>query len=182
VQHAHRRGALEQGGEQVSASLERVVQRQALAGEQQRTVEVVLRERLGAEALRRRRRRLGARVAALVQRDRTGDHGEGQKRGDTREHHAQAALGAPADASALVEERALGRVEIGIVVGGPVERRGQARAAVQPAGVASIGRPGLCGSADPAMQAPPLHVLVQPAAQPRPLAQERLVRDLDRAV
>ena len=69
AQDADRRRAPEQRGEQVAARLRRVVERDALAGEQQRAVEVVVRERLGPEALRGGGRRLGARGAALVERD-----------------------------------------------------------------------------------------------------------------
>ena len=51
-------------------------QRDALAREQQREVEVVRGQRLGAEALRVGGGRLVARLVALVERDDAGDHGE----------------------------------------------------------------------------------------------------------
>ena len=111
-----------------------------------------------------------------------GDHREDEQRGHAREHHAQAALRAPARAPAVVQERALGRVELGLVAGRPVERGGEARAAVQPAGIARVGVPRARGVAELAVQAPALRVLLEPGAQPRPFAQQRLVRDLDRAV
>ena len=101
---------------------------------------------------------------------------------DAGEHEPQAALGAPARAPALVEERALGRGELGLVRGRPVERGGQARAAVELARVAHVRVPGARGVAEPAMQAAVLRVLGEPGAQARPLAQQRLVRDLDGAV
>ena len=154
----------------------------ALAGEQQRAVEVILGERLGAEALGVRRGRLGAGAAALVERDERGDHGEGQQARDAREHHAQAAVRPLAGAPAGVQERALGRGELEIVAACPVERRGQARAAVQLAGIAAAALPFAGGGAQVATQPAPLGVLLQPAAQPRPLAQQRLVRDLDLAL
>ena len=68
------------------------------------------------------------------------------------------------------------------MAGRPVERGGQARAAVEPARVARVGVPRPRGVAEPAMQAAALGVLGQPRAQPRPFAQQRLVRDLDGAV
>ena len=63
--HADRRRALQQRGQEVAARLQRVVQRDALAGEQQRPVEVVVGQRLRPEPLRVRGHRLVARVAAL---------------------------------------------------------------------------------------------------------------------
>ena len=68
------------------------------------------------------------------------------------------------------------------MAGRPLERGGQARAAVEPARVARVAVPGPRRVAERAVQAPALRVLFQPAAQPRPLPQERLVRDLHRAV
>ena len=96
AQHADRRRALEQRRQQAAARLRRVVQRHALAREQQGAVEVVLRERLRPESLRRGHGRLGARIAALVERDQTGDHRDDEQRGHPRQHQAQAALLAPA--------------------------------------------------------------------------------------
>ena len=61
-------------------------------------------------------------------------------------------------------------------------RRGEVRAAVEPGGVATVGVPRACGVAKPEMQAAAFDVLVEPPAQPRPFAQQRLVRNLDRAV
>ena len=69
-----------------------------------------------------------------------------------------------------------------MVCGRPVQRRGEPRAAVQLARVASAGVPGVSGRAQVAMQAAPLRVLLQPAAEPWPFPQQRLVRDLDLAV
>ena len=66
-------------------------------------------------------------------------------------------------------------------VGRPVERGGQARAAVELAGSrppASHSR----AARQLAVQPASLGVLLEPAAQPRPLAQQRLVRDLDLAL
>ena len=74
------------------------------------------------------------------------------------------------------------RLQLAVVLGRPVERCGQRRAAIQGAGLASVGVPDARGLAQMAVQAATGDVLVEPAAQPRPFAQERLVRDLDRAV
>jgi hypothetical protein len=180
--HADRGGALEQRGEEVAAGLHRVVECHALARQQHPAVQARVRERLGAEPLRRGRGRLGARVAALVERHEAGDHGEHEQGADAAEHHPQPALRAPARAAAVVEERALHRAELGVVTGHPVERGREARAAVEPAGVARVGVPCARVGAEAAMQAPALGVLGQPRAQPRPLAQQRLVRDFDGAV
>ena len=66
--------------------------------------------------------------------------------------------------------------------GRPVQRGGQPRAAVQLARVAAAGVPLARGGAQVVVQAPALGVLLEPAAQARPLAQQRLVRDLDLAL
>ena len=58
-------------------------------------------------------------------------------------------------------------------------RLGQAAAAEQRAVVAVQPAPLVRGGGDAAMDAQALAVLLDPAAQPRPLAQQRLVRDLD---
>ena len=64
----------------------------------------------------------------------------------------------------------------------PVERRGQPRAAVELARVAAARVPLACGAAELVVQVAALGVLLEPAAQARPLAQQRLVRDLDLAL
>ena len=68
------------------------------------------------------------------------------------------------------------------MVGGPVQRRGQAPAAVELATVAAVGLPLACGVAEVVAQAPALRFLLEPSAQARPLAQQRLMRDLDRTI
>ena len=64
-------GAAQEVGEQVAAGLRRVVDRDRLAGEQEREVEVLLDERLGAEALGELGRLRVARLAALDERRRS---------------------------------------------------------------------------------------------------------------
>ena len=66
------------------------------------------------------------------------------------------------------------------MAGGPVERRGQPRAAVELAAVAAARLPVARGVDQVLVQAAALGVLLEPAAQARPLAQQRLVRDLER--
>ena len=65
------------------------------------------------------------------------------------------------------------------MVSRPVERRGQARAAVQLAAIAAARLPRARGGPHVELQPTALGVLLEPAAQPRPLAQQSLVRDLD---
>ena len=63
---------------------------------------------------------------------------------------------------------------------GPVERRGEPRAAVKLARVATARLP-LARRVDQVLvEPPPLGVLLEPRPQARPLAQQRLVRDLER--
>ena len=128
---ADRRRALEQRGEQVAARLHGVAERDALACEQQREVEVIGGERLGAEALRVGGGLAFARLVALVERDDAGDHRQHEQRRDAGEPRPQPPLGAAARAPAGLEEGALGGVELVAVLGRPVERGGQSGAAVE---------------------------------------------------
>ena len=182
---ADRGRAAHQGGEQVAARLQRVVDRHALAREQQRAVEVGLDKRLRAEPLRHRGPRLVARGTALIEEQHGGHAGEDQQDGGGAEQGAQAPVGAPRAArlalavrDARLDERALELVELGAVPGAPVERRGEARTAVEIAGIAPAAVPLARRDRQVAVQAPPVGVLLEPAAQPRPLAQQRLVGDL----
>ena len=84
--------------EQIAPGLRRTVDRDRLTGEQERAVEVILDERLGAEALGELRRLRVARLAALDDgEDPTGDRRRQQDR-DPGEQAAQAPVRAP-DAS-----------------------------------------------------------------------------------
>ena len=74
----------------------------------------------------------------LRQGDATGRDGDQEERARADEQAPEAAVdrplvlhGALRGGSAVVEELALGRVEVGLVLGGPVERRGQACAPVE---------------------------------------------------
>ena len=179
---ADRGRAAEQRAEQVAARPHRVVERDALAGEQERAVELVVEQRAGTESLGLGRRRLGARVAALLERDRrprppqaTSSAATPARTARSRrcERSLAARLSARNSRSAALRSASW--------VARPVQRRGQPRAAVELAAVAAAGVPLARGVAEVMVQAPALGVLLEPAAQPRPLAQQRLVRDLDLA-
>ena len=64
-------------------------------------------------------------------------------------------------------------------LGGEVQRGGEPRAAVELARVAAARVPVARGQRDVPVQPPGLGVVLEPAAQPRPLPQQRLVGDLD---
>ena len=81
-----------------------------------------------------------------------------------------------------IEELPLGGIELVAAVGGPVERRSEPGAAVQLGGVAAARVPLARGLREVAVQPPALRVLLEPAAQPGPLAQQRLVGELRLAV
>ena len=71
-------------------------------------------------------------------------------------------------------------VELRIVLGGPVERRGEPGAAIE-LGVVALGVAPLPGGADQVLvKVATLGVLGEPVAEARPLAQQRLVGDLGR--
>ena len=180
---ADRGRAAQQGAEQVAARPDRVVERHALAGEQQRAIE------LGVEQARGRRvaeprplspRRARSRADRVRRRPRSRPATSSAR--DGGEDGAQPALRSARwrSGSAARNARSVG-VELGVVVGRPFQRRGQPRAAVELAGVAAAGVPLACGVSELVVQAAALGVLLEPAAQARPLAQQRLVRDLDLA-
>ena len=161
----------------------------ACAREQQRLVEALLDERLDAEPLGVGGARRVAGLAALVERHDAGHEREREQRGEAGEQRPQAAVRAPLVlglvlrlGAALVEEVALELVQVAARGRRPSRawrraarrgraRRGRARAACQSRAA--------CDQV--LVQPPALGVLLEPAAQARPLAQQRLVRDLDRA-
>ena len=77
------------------------------------------------------------------------------------------------------EEILLEGVGVVGVSGGPFEGAVEAAAAVQVAGVASLLVPGPGGVGEVALHTQAVAIVVEPASQARPLAQQRLVRDLD---
>ena len=103
-----------------------------------------------------------------------------QQRRDAGERQAQAALRALGGGSARVEEGALGRVELVLVAVTPLESDRQPRAAVDVAGVTSAFVPLARGVSEVAVHATPVGILLEPAAQPWPLAQQRFVGNLNR--
>ena len=173
-------------GEQVAAGLRRVVDRDRLAGEQEREVEVLLDERLGAEALDELGRLRVARLAALDDGEDPARDGRDEQDGDADEQTAQAAVGAP-DAfglllgglAALGDELALELVDVERVIGGPVEGGSEAGAAVELALIAPCRVPFGRRLGDVTAKPAPFGVLFDPLAQARPLAQQRLMGDLD---
>ena len=178
-----------EGGEEVTASLCRVVDRDRLTGEEQREVEVLLHECLRAESLRELSRLGLARVAALPQCDEAACDGGREEHRDAGEQDAQAAVraaGSPClllgGVATLGHEVLLELVELGGVVGAPVEGRCKACAAVELAGIAPGRSPLRRRLGDVPAQPAPFRVLLDPLAQPRPLAQQGLVGDLDGAL
>ena len=155
----------------------------------QRAIEAVLGERLGSETLGGLGGGRVARALALGERDHPGDDGGGEQHADAGEQRAQAPVGAPlalglalARSLAFLEKRALELVQLRVVARRPVERRGKSGASIELGGVVFRAVP-LGGRVDQVLvQAPALGVLLQPAPQPRPLAQQRLVGDLDRVL
>ena len=95
-----------------------------------------------------------------------------------------AAAGAPRPAPAAwlsATNCALEVVHLRGVIGRPVEHGGEARAAVQLAGRPAALVPLVGGLGQVRAHPPALLVLVEPVLEPRPLAEQRLVGDLDRA-
>ena len=189
VQYAERRGAAQERREETGAGRNRVVEGDAGVGEADRPVEAVLGDGLGRQPLSVGD---GGRVAgalALGDRDHPGDHRGGEQHADPGEQRPQPADGAAlalglalAGSPALLEERSLELVQLGVVLGGPVERRGQASAAVELGGVA-LGFSPVTGGADQVVvKTAALGVGFEPAAKARPLAKQRLVGDLHRTL
>ena len=98
VHDPDRRRRAQEVGEQVAAGLRRVVDRDRLAGEQEREVEVLLDERLRAEALGELGGLRVARLAALDDGEDPARDGRREQDRDPGEQRAQAPVGAP-DAS-----------------------------------------------------------------------------------
>ena len=125
-----------------------VVDRDRLTGEEEREVEVLLDERLGAEALGELGRLRVARLAALDEREDAAHDSRRKQDGDAREQVRAAAGSCAGPASSPLgrlaargDELALELVQLERVVGAPVERGGETYAAVELALVASRGSP-----------------------------------------
>ena len=186
VHDPDRSGAAPECGEQVAAGLRRVVDRDRLAGEQEREVEVVLDERLGAEALDELCRLRVSGFTALDGGEDPARDGGGEQDGDADEQAAQAPVGAP-DAfglllgrlAALGDELALELVDVERVIGGPVEGGCEPGATVELALIAPCRVPFGRRLRDVTAKPAPFGVLLDPLAQAWPFAQQRLVGDLD---
>ena len=123
--------------------------------------------------------------AALPERQQARHRRGREQHAGAGEQRAQAAVGPqlrPAFpfglGDARVEERALRRVQRVVVRLRPLERGAEPGAAVEVRGIAPRGVPDARGVAEPPVQAQALAVLLEPAAQGRPLADQHLVRDL----
>jgi hypothetical protein len=169
--------AAKQRCEQVAARRGRVVEANALAREQQRPVEPRLRERLRAEPLSNGRRRLSFRGTARSERDDAGNECSDEEEQRDCEQPAQAPRRARVRVSAFGQELPLDAVERRGLR--PLERRRQARAAVQLSGIATRGRPLRRRLREVQMHAPTLYVLLEPRLQSRPMLEQRLVDQLD---
>ena len=126
--------AAQQRPQQVAARPLRSVERDALAGQQQRAVELVVEQGARAEPLRVGGRRLVARAPTLLERDEPGDGRQREQAEHADQRGPQAALRARCSRAALLDERALALVQLLIVRGRPVERRCEPRTAVELAG------------------------------------------------
>ena len=112
--------------------------------------------------------------------------GRGQQDRDPGEQAAQAPVRAPSalrlllrGLAALGDELALELVDVERVIGGPVEGGSEAGAAVELALIAPCRVPFGRRLGDVAAKPAPFGVLLDPLAQARPFAQQRLVGDLD---
>ena len=152
-----------------------------------------------AGALSPRRRGLGR--VAIARSDCTaartaGDEREDEEYGGAAQHDPQppdqprlplGLLGRSAvlgfgEVRAGVEELPFGRGQVGVRPFLPLQGLGEADASVQLAGWAPQGVPGLGGGGDVVQDPLAFDVVLQPAAEPRPRAGQRLVCDLDDAV
>ena len=134
----------------------------------------------GAEPLRLCGLRLLARSVLPVQRGQRRAGREDQQGEHAREREPHAAACALARGPPRVEELVLGGVELGLVRAAPLERRGEPCAAIELAAVAPARVPVARRLREVALQTPALGILLEPTAEARPLAQQRLVGDLDR--
>ena len=147
-QLAERERVAHQHREQVAPRRGGVVERHTGACQQQRLVEALAVERLGAEALRVGRHGGLARLAALGDGDDTRHHRERQQGSDAGQQDPQAAIRAPLALAlqlrlraARGDERALEPVQLGLVPVGPVERGSQPGAAVELRRIAACRHP-----------------------------------------
>ena len=173
--------------QQRAARVDGVVEPAAFQREEEREIGMLRGDLagLGGEAAGLRHRGRAPRAAALSEREGPRDRRRHERDHDRREQCAEAPRTAPCvgqlallRVAARVEERLLAARELAREPG----RRGEARPAEQ-VGIVSSGLvPGAGGRGQLSPRAQLVPVFRQPAAEARPLADERLVRDLDRAV
>ncbi len=84
--------------------------------------------------------------------------------------------------SACLEERSLGRVQFDLVLARPVQRGRQPSAAVEIGRLAAALLPVACRTDEVEAHLATLGVLLEPCLEPRPLAEQGLVGDLDVAI
>ena len=193
-ERGHDGGAALECREQGPLGLRRAVQRDRLAGQQRGHVEPGCAERLRPELAAKRRVRLGHGEPGIARGPLLTDH-----RHHARHHHehqqhpgAQQERAQPPVLDALARRLALGRglarshelalqaVHLVRALGAELERRRQPGAPVQIAAVPPACVPLAGGHAQMAVQPPPHAILLEPPPVARPLAQQRLVRELDR--
>ena len=189
MHHADRGRAADQRRQQVAARRDGVIDLAAGLCEQQAALEPVVDQRLGAEALGVGGPSGVARVVALPEGEQPRHHRGREQHAGAGKQRAQAADGPQLRAAfavglghARIEERALGRVQrVGVTLR-PVECGAEPGTAVEVRGSVPFGVPVARGVAEPPVQPKAFAILLQPAAQRRPLADQDLVRDLGRAL
>ena len=176
--------APQQRGEEIAAGREGVVECDSFTCKEQRPVELGLRQRLRAEALRDRRRRLPLRAAACRERDATGDQRRQQQDDGSREQRAQPPRRAGVRDAARLEERTLQVDQLCPFFERfrPLERSCEACATIELPRVSPARLPRRGRLRQSSVQAAPLVVLLDPPPESRPLLEQRLVHELDRAL
>ena len=184
-QLAERERVAHQRREQVAPRRGGVVERRTGACQQQRLVEALAVERLGADPLGVGRHGGFARLPALGDRDDTRRGRQGEQGSDSGQQDPQAAIRAPLALAlqlrlraARGDERALEPVQLGLVPLGPVKRGSQPGAAVELRRVAACRQPAAGRAHEVQVQPASVGVLLEPRPQSGPLAQQRLMRDL----
>ncbi len=125
---------------------------------------------------------LGVGGAVLLPGERAGDQGEDEQRHQRGEQPAEPAPLAAAGGGAGGEERGLAAGQLPRPVGEQLLGLRQPAAPVERAGVAVQLLPAVRGLGEPAQGAHPLAVLLDPAVQPGPGGEQRLVREVDDVV
>jgi hypothetical protein len=188
VQHGDRRWAAHECRQEIAAGGKRVIESDAFAGEQEGAVEQRLVEGLCSKPLGGSRCCLGARRPPFACCDKGGRGDRDKKRERHGEEAAQPSVRASLSArlaregaAAIFQELALEPVQPRFIGGliGPLKRCREAGAAIELARVSPARLPFDGRLGQMAVQASSLRVLLEPAHEPRPLVEERLVDELD---